>query len=85
EGVVGIILWFVVTVTIWRDMYLLAQREPGILRNAIIAFWSTWLAVGIFATDLSVYILMAILFYTVNPRLELQSSARNLKAEAEKA
>lgn len=85
EGAIGIILWFVATVTIWRDMYLLARRESDILRNAIIAFWSTWLAVGLFATDLSVYILMAILFYAVNPRLELQFSARNLKTEAEKA
>ena len=85
EGIVGIILWFVVTVTIWRDMYILAQREPVVLRNAIIAFWSTWLAVGLFVTDLSVYILMAIVFYMVNPRVELRSSVRNLKTMAEKA
>jgi hypothetical protein len=85
EGVVGVVLWLVVTVTIWRDMYLLAQREPVILRNAIIAFWSTWLAVGLFATDLSVYILMAIIFYMVNPRVELRSGVRNLKTMAEKA
>ena len=85
EGIVGIVFWLVVTITIWRDMYRLAQREPAILRNAIIAFWSTWLAVGLFATDLSIYILMAIIFYMVNPRVELRSSVRNLKTIAEKA
>ena len=84
EGVVGVVLWFVVTITIWRDMYLSAQREPTILRGAIIVFWSTWLAVGIFATDLSLYILMAILFYMVNPRLGLRSRVRNLKTVVEK-
>lgn len=79
EGVVGIALWLVVTVTIWRDMYLSAQREPTILRGAIIVFWSTWLAVGVFATDLSIYILMAILFYMTNPRLESRSTMGNLR------
>jgi len=85
EGVVGFVLWLVVTITIWRDMYLSAQREPTILRNAIIAFCSTWLAVAIFATDLSIYMLMAILFYMVNPSLEVRSSARNIKTTLEKA
>ncbi|MDA8152504.1 MAG: hypothetical protein M0003_07280 [Acidithiobacillus sp.] len=84
EGVVGVVLWFVVTITIWQDMYLSAQREPTILRDAIIVFWSTWLAVGLFATDLSIYMLMAILFYMINPRLESRSSVRNLKTVVEK-
>lgn len=79
EGVVGVVLWLVVTITIWRDMYSLAQREPAILRNAIIAFWSTWLAVGLFATDLSGYILMAIIFYMINPRVVMRPKVRNLK------
>ena len=84
EGLVGIVLWLVVTITIWRDMCHSAQREPIILRDAIVAFWSTWLAVGLFATDLNIYILMAIIFYMVNPRLGLQSNVRNLGTMEEK-
>jgi O-antigen ligase len=85
EGVVGLALWLFVTVMIWRDMYLVAQREPTILRIAIIAFWSTWLAVDVFATDLSSYILMAIIFYMLNPKVVLRSSVRNLETKVGEA
>lgn len=85
DGVVGIILWLFVTAIIWRDMYLMAQREPTILRIATVAFWSTWLAVGVFATDLSTYILMAIIFYMASPKVDMRSSVINLETKVREA
>lgn len=67
QGLVGLLLWVFTTFIIWRDMYRIAKLESGILRKAIVAYWSTWLAVGVFATDLSGYILMAIIFYMLKP------------------
>ncbi|MBU2737239.1 hypothetical protein [Acidithiobacillus concretivorus] len=67
QGLIGLLLWFSTTLIIWRDMYRTSKRESGIFRKAIVAYWSTWLAVGVFATDLSGYILMAILFYMLKP------------------
>lgn len=77
-GAAGFFLWMVVMVIIWRDMYLLARKEPTVLRKAIVAFYSTWLAVGVFATSFDLYILMAILFYMIKPKTGWRSSVNNL-------
>lgn len=79
-GVIGIALWLLAVITIWRDMYLVTQRNPTVLRGAIVAFWSTWFAVSLFATDLGGYILISILFYMLNTKSETKNVEGDSKA-----
>jgi len=62
-GVIGLSLWLIASTATWVSMFSSIKRSPSPLGIAILSFWSTWLAVGVFSNDTKSYLLLGILFY----------------------
>ena len=63
QGLVGLLLWVLLGLLVWLDLVLRYLKNDKPLLGAVLAVWSTWLAVGVFATAIDFFVFLAILFY----------------------
>jgi len=61
-GLIGLILWFLIMWSLWSCLLSLQQRaQDNPVLFCAVAFWSTWMATGVFAITTTIYPIIAMI------------------------